>query len=193
MRTARTSLIPALILALVQIFSGAVAQTVLPAQSEITFVFKQMGAPVTGRFTRFDARLALDMNNPEAGSVTFSVDTASATLGLPDIDMELTKPEWLASVDFPQAVFTSRRIRAVDAGRLEIVGTLSIKGITRELTVPVTLKTAADLTTASGSVTLQRTDFQVGQGDWSDPALVADAVQVSFRLVLQQQSQGVRS
>jgi len=169
-------------------FASATAQTVLlPAQSEVTFVFKQMGASVTGRFTRFDARLALDMNNPEAGSMVFYVDTASATLGLPDIDAELAKPEWLASADFPQAVFTSRRMRAVDAGRLEVVGTLSIKGITRELTVPVTLKTAADFTTASGSVTLKRMDFQVGQGDWSDPALVADAVQVSFRLVLQKQ------
>jgi len=186
------TLIFALVLALVQIFPGATAQTVLlPAQSEITFVFKQMGAPVSGRFARFDARLALDMNNPEAGSMVFYVDTASATLGLPDIDAELAKPEWLASADFPQAVFTSRRIRAVNANRLEMIGTLSIKGITRELTVPVTLTTAADLTTASGSVTLKRMDFQIGQGDWSDPALVADAVQVRFHLVLQTQPQGV--
>jgi len=180
-------LISALLLSMALVLDVAAQTVLLPAQSEITFVFKQMGAPVTGRFTRFDAQLALDLARPETGSVVFTVDTASVSLGLPDINAELAKPEWLASPDFAQAVFTSRRIRAVDADRLEVVGTLSIKGIRRELTVPVWLQTEAGLTTASGSVTLQRMDFQVGSGDWSDPALVADAVQVSFRLVLQKQ------
>jgi len=168
---------------------SAAAQTVLLAdKSEVSFVFRQMGTPVSGRFQRFDAQLDLNLAQPEAGSVVFTVDTASVTLGMVEMNTELVKPEWLASSRFPQATFTSRSIRAVDAERLEVTGTLTLKGVTRELTVPVALTrlaTAQDLTTASGSVVLKRMDFQVGEGLWSDRSLVADEVQVSFRLLVQ--------
>jgi len=182
-----------LILALAQGAAlNAWAHTVLlPEHSEITFVFKQMGSPVTGRFTRFDAQLALNLAQPETGSVIFTVDTTSATLGLPDIDAELAKPQWLASGQFPQATFSTRRIRVTattqGTNQLEVSGMLSIKGLTQELTLPLALETAADITTASGSVILKRMDFQVGQGDWADPSLVADEVQVNFRLALKDQ------
>jgi len=156
----------------------------LADQSELAFVLRQMGAPVSGRFVRFDAQLDLDSTQAEAGSVVLTVDTASATLGIPEIDAELRKPDWLASAHFPQARFTSHRIRVIDADHLEMVGTLSIKDVAHELVVPVALATVGELTTASGAVTLKRMDFQVGQGAWSDLSLVANEVQVTFKLVL---------
>ena len=52
-------------------------QKVLPAQSEIAFVSRQMGVPVEGKFKRWDAQLAFDPKKPEAGKVSFSIDTGA--------------------------------------------------------------------------------------------------------------------
>jgi len=43
---------------------------------------------------------------------------------------------------------------------------------------------AAGNTTASGTFAIKRLDFRIGDGDWKDTSLVADAVQVRFKLVL---------
>jgi polyisoprenoid-binding protein YceI len=85
----------------------------------------------------------------------------------------------------PQAGFQSTGIRTTGPGRFELTGQLTIKGRTRELTVPVQLAPAAGTNaTASGSFTIRRLDFQVGEAEWSDTSLLADDVLARFRLTL---------
>ena len=85
---------------------------------------------------------------------------------------------------FPQASFQSSAIRAVGGGRFEVQGTLTIKGRAREIVVPVQLQPAAGgLTSASGGFTLRRLDFAVGSGEWTDTSLLANDVQLRFKLV----------
>jgi polyisoprenoid-binding protein YceI len=159
--------------------------TLLPAQSEIAFTTRQMGVPVEGRFARFGARIELDARQPEAGRIDFTIDTASARFGTAELDAELGKPGWLAVAAFPQATFQSSAIRAAGPGRFEVTGRLTIKGQTRETTVPVQLAPAAGgHTTASGSFSIRRLDFRVGEGEWSDTSLLANDVLVRFRLTL---------
>ena len=78
----------------------------------------------------------------------------------------------------------SRLETGLGPGRFEVAGQLAIKGVTRELLVPVQLRQAGAVSTASGSFTLKRLQFGIGDGDWNDPSLVADEVLVRFRLVL---------
>lgn len=164
---------------------AAFAQAQLvPASSEIVFTTRQMGVPVDGRFTRYTARVALDPKKPEAGSIALGIDTGSTRFGAAELEAEVAKPGWLGAVKFPQASFQSSAIRAVGPGRFEVTGQLAIKGVTRELVVPVQLQQSGALSTASGSFTLKRLQFGIGDGDWNDPSLVADEVQVRFRLVL---------
>ncbi|MEK9953225.1 MAG: YceI family protein, partial [Curvibacter sp.] len=54
-------------------------QKLLPAQSEIVFVSKQMGVPVEGRFKKFDAQIAFDPAKLAASKIAFTVDTGSAS------------------------------------------------------------------------------------------------------------------
>ena len=54
-------------------------QKVLPAQSEIGFVSRQMGVPVEGKFRKWTAEVSFDPRKPEAGHIAFAIDTASAT------------------------------------------------------------------------------------------------------------------
>ncbi|MBX3637130.1 MAG: YceI family protein [Rubrivivax sp.] len=160
------------------------AARLLPEGSEIVFTTRQMGVPVEGRFTRFTAEIALDARQPQAGRVALAIDTASARFGAAELDSEVPRPIWLASAAFPQARFESTAIRAAGGGRFEVAGRLTIKGITRELVVPVTLAAAGAQTLASGSFALKRLDFKVGEAEWSDTSLLADEVQVRFRLRL---------
>ena len=163
----------------------AVAQQALvPTQSEITFITKQMGVPVDGKFTKFDAQVAFDPKTPEAAKLAFTIDTASATLGIPETDAELGKPDWFDSKKHPKATFTSTAVKPLGNGRFEVTGDLEIKAQRHAVTVPVTVTQADGSTAAAGSFAIKRLDYRIGEGDWKDTSMVADPVQIKFKLVL---------
>ena len=171
--------------ALVVAPTPALAQQKLDAaRSEMLFVSKQMGVPVEGRFRKFDAQIAFDPKKPEAGKVAFTIDMGSATFGSPEVDVELPKATWFNVPKFPQATFQSSAIKAVGAGRFEVAGKLSIKGSSRDVVVPVALTQAGGSTTATGAFAIKRLEFKIGGGDWADTSMVANDVQVKFKLNL---------
>lgn len=159
-------------------------QKLVPGQSEIAFVSKQMGVPVEGRFTRFDAQVAFDPARPATSKVAFTVDTGSATLGAKETDAELPKPAWFNVPRFPQATFQSTAIKAVGPGKYEVAGKLGIKGASQDVVVPVALTQSGATTVASGSFPIKRLAFRIGENEWADTSMVADEVQVRFRLAL---------
>jgi polyisoprenoid-binding protein YceI len=159
-------------------------QKLVPAQSEIVFVSKQMGVPVEGRFKKFDAQLAFDPKNPEAAKIGLTIDLGSVALGVAETEAELAKPDWFSTRQFPQATFQSTGVKQNAPGKLEVAGKLSIKGISRDVVVPVALAQNGAQTTASGGFTLKRLDFKIGDGDWKDTSMVANDVQVKFKLAL---------
>ena len=159
-------------------------QKLLAAQSEIAFTSKQMGVPVDGKFRKFDAQLAFDPKKPEAAKISFTIDLASVSLGTAETEAELAKPDWFNTKAFPQATFQSTAVKALGGGKFDVSGKLAIKAIGHDLVVPVTLVQAGANTTASGVFAIKRLDFKIGDGDWKDTSLVADAVQVKFKLVL---------
>lgn len=159
-------------------------QKLLPAQSEISFVSKQMGVPVEGRFKKFDAQIAFDPAKPETGKIAFTVDIASITLGAPEPDAELPKAAWFNTAKFPQATFQSSAIKGLGGGKFEVSGKLAVKGNTRDAVIPVTLTQSGTTTTASGVFTLKRLAYKIGENEWADTSMVADDVQVKFKLAL---------
>lgn len=163
---------------------AAAGQKLLPAQSEIVFVARQMGVGVEGRFRKFDAQLAFDPAHLTTSKVVFSVDLGSATVGAPESDAELPKANWFNVAKFPQATFQSSAIKALGGGKFEVVGALSIKGQSRDLTVPVALTQAAGVTTATGTFNLKRLAFRIGDNEWADTSMVADDVAVRFKFNL---------
>jgi polyisoprenoid-binding protein YceI len=158
-------------------------QKLVAAQSEIGFVSKQMGVPVAGHFRKFDAQLAFDPAQPAAGKVAFTIDTGSATLGVPETDAELPKAVWFNVAKFPQATFQSSAIKAVGPARYEVAGKLAIKGAEQTVQVPVALAQSGEHTTATGQFTIKRLAFKIGENEWADTSMVADDVQVKFKLV----------
>ena len=159
-------------------------QQLLPAQSSIAFTVRQMGVPIEGHFKKFDAQVAFDPAKVEASRILLSIDTGSATMGSRETDAELPKSEWFNVPKFPQATFRSSSVKALDKNRLEVAGTLSIKGVARNVVVPVTLAQNGASTTATGTLAIKRLGYQIGTDEWADTSMVADDVQVRFKLAL---------
>jgi len=168
--------------------SAVQAQQVIPAGSEIAFTTRQMGVPVDGQFRKWSAAIQFDLKKPEAGKIAFTIDMGSVTLGAADTDAEVIKPEWFHTAKFPQAQFQSAAIKATGKGRYEVTGPLSIKGSTQTVLVPVILSQtgagASLRTTATGAFSIKRLAFKIGDGAWSDASMVADEVQVKFKIQL---------
>ena len=159
-------------------------QKLVPAQSEISFVSKQMGVPVEGRFKKFDAQVTFDPAKPEASKMAFTIDVASASFGSPETDAELPKAAWFSTAKFPQATFQSSSVKGAGPGKIEVTGKLTIKGNVRDVVVPVVLTQAGPTTNATGTFVLKRLAFKIGEGEWTDTSMVADDVQVKFKLAL---------
>ena len=162
----------------------ALAQQVLPAQSEIGFVSKQMGVPVEGKFKQWTAAISFDPKKPEAGKVGFTIQTGSASFGSAETDAEVPKAAWFNVARFAQASFQSSSIKALGGGKFEVRGALLIKGATHEVVVPVAVTQSGAASTATGSFTIKRLDFKVGDGEWADTSMVANDVTVKFKLSL---------
>lgn len=163
-------------------------QKLVPAQSDIGFTFKQMGVPVDGQFKKFDAQISFDAAKLDTSKVAFTVDMLSATLGDAAYDAELAKPNWFSTPKFPQATFVSSSFKALGAGKYEVAGKLSIKGVAQDVVVPVTMTQAgagaAAITTVVGSFPMKRLTFKIGENEWADTSMVADPVQVKLKLAL---------
>ena len=159
-------------------------QKLVPAQSEIAFVSKQMGVTVDGHFKKFDAQIAFDPAKLDASKIAFAIDMASATLGAPESDAELPKANWFNTARFPQATFQSSAVKKLAPGKFEVTGKLGIKGNVRDVVVPVTLSQNGAITTASGAFSIKRLAFKIGENEWADTSMVADDVQVKFKLAL---------
>jgi polyisoprenoid-binding protein YceI len=172
------------LLAALSASAPAAAQQILPAQSEIGFVSKQMGVPVEGKFKKWTAQISLDPKKPETGKVNFTIDTGSASFGAAETDAEVPKAAWFNVAKFPQAQFQSTTISALGAGKFEVRGKLSIKGSTQDAVVPVAITQSGSGSTATGQFTIKRLDFKIGEGEWADTSMVANDVQVKFKLLL---------
>ena len=158
-------------------------QALIPAQSEVAFTSRQMGVPVDGKFKSFSAQVAFDPSKLATSSIAFSVDTGSADISR-EANAELPKATWFNVAAFPKATFTSSGIKRIDATRYEVAGKLAIKGVTSDVVVPVTLAQSGATTVASGAFPIKRLTFRIGEKEWADTSMVADEVQVKFKIAL---------
>lgn len=159
------------------------AAAAAPSPGAISIAGQQMGASVVGQFKTFTASIQFDPAKPAAGKVAVEVDTASIDIGLEDFNHELRSRTWFDSKNHPKATFVSGAIKPTGADKLEVNGKLTIKGKTREVAVPVTLKTEGATRVFEGALPIKRTDFNVGEGEWKATDIVADNVQIRFRIL----------
>ena len=177
-------LLPVTALALLAATPAFAQQKLVPAESSVGFVSRQMGVPVEGHFRKLDGQITFDPAKPEAARIHLAIDTGSATLGVKETDAELPKPAWFNVAKFPQATFDSKTVKSLGGGKYEVAGQLSIKGAAHDVVVPVQLTQSGAKTTAAGQFSLKRLSYKIGENEWADTSMVADEVQVKFKLVM---------
>ena len=157
--------------------------TVDTAKSRIGFSGVQVGAPFSGRFTRFEATISFDPEAPEAGRASVVVDLASAVTGDAQRDGALPQAEWFDVKTARNARFDATRFVAKGGDAYEAVGTLTLRGVTKPVTLPFRLTRDGTTASATGHLDLVRTQFGIGQGPWASGQWVALDVGVDIAVI----------
>lgn len=152
-------------------------------KSNVSFVYKQMGVPVEGRFKKFVAQVSFDPDKPQSAKAALDIDLASVDAGSPEANDEVAGKKWFNTKAFPLAQFVADSVKPVGGDRYELVGKLTLKGRTQALTSPLTLRKDGALGVFDGSLVIKRADFAIGEGEWADFATVANEIQVRFHIV----------
>ncbi len=151
-------------------------------QSRIDFTYRQMGVKMDGRFRKFTSQLSFDPAKPAAAKASFAVALDSIDLGSSEADQEVAGKPWFSTQTFPQASFVTSTVKALGGNRYEVAGKLTIKGQSRDIVVPATFATQGNTGVFDGAFTLRRGDYSIGEGAWAKFDIVADEVQVTFRI-----------
>jgi polyisoprenoid-binding protein YceI len=109
-------------------------------KSTLQFVSKQMGVAVDGRFKKFSATLAFDPAKPAAATARLELDLASVDAGSAEADGEVVGKPWFNVKLFPTATFVATAIRPLGGDKFELVGKLSIKDKTQDVSAPFSFR-----------------------------------------------------
>ncbi len=93
-----------------------------------------------GRFNEFEGEFSFDAENPAASAVNVTITTDSVDSNHAERDKHLRSEDFLFVDEFPQATFQSKRIVVGEDGdEADIVGDLTLRGVTREVTLEAEL------------------------------------------------------
>ena len=157
----------------------------IQADSRLEFVADYEGAEAPGTFAVFTVSLDFDPGAPADASLSVDVNISSAGMDSEDIDRAIMAPEWFDSGAYPHAEFHSDSIRPLGDSEFAADGTLSLKGTTRPLTVPFHWQAQGPFAEMTGHLTVSRTDFDIGSGEWSSGSPIGHDVQVRFKVRLE--------
>ena len=108
------------------------------AHASINFAIKHLGYSVlTGRFDTFSGEFTYDPAKPEASTVNVSIDTGSVNSNHAERDKHLRSADFLNVEKFPKATFVSTKIVLDDKDEFDIVGDLTLNGVTKSITIEV--------------------------------------------------------
>lgn len=166
--------------------ASAALQKVDANKSNVNITFRQINVPVDAKFKKFSANIDYDASKPDASKANVEIDVASFDLGDVEYNKEVLKKEWFNAAQFPKATFASTAMKANGAGKLDVSGTLTIKGRSSNVSFPLLIKKEGANTVFEGSLPIKRLTYAIGEGDWKDTSTVADEVIIKFHVVTTQ-------
>lgn len=151
---------------------------VVEADSAVTVTAIQRGERFTGRFATFDAEIDFDPDDLDGSAVRVRLPIAGLDLGNADRNDNLPGAVWFNTRLHPVAVFESESIRRDGEGYVAN-GQLTMKGLKRPVSLPFTLEEDAEgRTVMRGALTLDRTQWNLGEAPWDTEEWIGHAVEV---------------
>ena len=106
-----------------------------PVHSAINFKVRHFFSYVTGSFTKFEGTIKVDQDHPEKSSVTAKIDAASVNTKNDKRDEDLRGPDFFDVAKYPTITFKSKSVKQTGADAGDIVGDLTMHGVTKEITL----------------------------------------------------------
>ena len=108
------------------------------SRSGVRFAVRHLVLSKTrGRFSRWSGTVMVPDGDFKRATVDVVIDASSIDTGVVRRDQHLRSADYFDVTRYPQITFTARHVSAEPEGRLRVVGTLTIKGVTREVTLAV--------------------------------------------------------
>jgi polyisoprenoid-binding protein YceI len=159
--------------------------------TRIGFVARHaMVTKVRGAFNDFEGHVRVEGPDLAHAQVSLTIQTASIDTRNAQRDNHLRSNDFLAMDDFPVITFTSTNVRQTGPESLELTGNLTIKGVTRPITIPfefggATVDPYGDFRVGfEGSVAINRKDYGVSWNTTLETGgvLVGDKVVLEFEV-----------
>ena len=106
-----------------------------PVHSSISFKVRHFFSYVTGDFTKFEGTIQVDSAHPEKSSVTATIDAASVDTKNAHRDEDLRSANFFEVAKYPTITFKSKSVKQTGADSGDIVGDLTMHGVTKEITL----------------------------------------------------------
>jgi polyisoprenoid-binding protein YceI len=134
--------------------------------SEAAFQVRHLVSKVRGRFTDFAGTISVDQAKPETSTVEFTIKTTSINTDVEARDKHLRSADFFDVEKFPEITFKSSKVVAKGKDHLDVTGTLTMHGVSKEVTLPVTalgfIKAGKDEKAGfETAVTLNRKDYGI--------------------------------
>ena len=170
--------------------------TLDPAHTRIGFVARHaMVTKVRGQFNDFEFTVVIDGTDLSRSSAQLTIQAASTDTRNEQRDGHLRSNDFLALEEHPEITFVSTRVEQAGATTVEVTGDLTVRGVTRSVTVPFEFEGAAtdpfgnQRVGFEGSVVINRKDFGVS---WN-AALETGGVLVSEKVTLEFEVSAIKS
>jgi cytochrome b561/polyisoprenoid-binding protein YceI len=151
---------------------------IIPGISKLQFIGELYNAPFTGDFGDFGGTIVFnpdDLSNAKA-DITVHMDKIST--GDADRDQNIVGAEWFDAGKFPTARYVTTKFEKADGNKYVAIGDLTIRDKTMPLMIPFMLDVENKTAHMKGEITLNRTNFGVGAGQWADESTVKHDVKV---------------
>lgn len=167
--------------------------SIVKAESKLEFTATQKGAATTGSFEKFSLKkLNFDAANPDQAEVEIEIEVSSLSVGNLMVEQTLVTSSWFDASDFPKASFRAKNFKPLNENERKnkyiLEGELTIKNITKPLTVPLTITeqpAKADKPAslvAIGEATISRLAYEIGQGEWASTEAINDEVLLKIHI-----------
>jgi len=179
-----------LLLAVCALLAPSMARTqtwqIDPMHSVVQFSVRHLGiSTVRGQFEKLSGSVTYDPAAPDKASISATIDANSINTRVEMRDNDLRSPNFLDVTKYPTITFKSKRIDPSGSGKLQLVGDLTIRGVTKEVTLdvdgptpPIKDPMGNSRMGASASTKINRHDFGVNGA----PSMVGDEVVITLDL-----------
>ena len=136
----------------------------------VRFTFNHFGfSNISGSFEQLEGHVMLDTADLTKSSVEVKIPVASIHTGVPKFDEHLKSADFFEAAKFPDATFKSTGVTSSGAGKLAVAGDLTMHGVTKPVTLDVTVNKLGEHPMAKApwagfdaTTTIKRTDFGLG-------------------------------